>query len=85
MNVLITDGETCETPRNEQGQLDVKNGQVYDLGGGVLNLEQGKIIKEFSIINEDVFLVCQIQCAKHIMQIKFRNTYKKCAKVSEPL
>ena len=55
MNVLITDGETCETPRNEQGQLDVKNGQVYDLGGGVLNLEQGKIIKEFSIINEDVF------------------------------
>ena len=55
MNVLITDGETCETPRNEQGQLDVKNGQVYDLGGLVLNLDNQKILKDFSIINEDVF------------------------------
>ena len=55
MNVLVTDGETCETPRNEQGQLDVKNGQVYDLGGLVLNLDSQKILKEFSIVNEDVF------------------------------
>ena len=55
MNVLVFDGETCETPRNENGQLDVKNGQVYDLGGQVLNLEEQKVLKEFSIVNEDVF------------------------------
>ena len=55
MNVLVIDGETCETPRNANGQLDVKNGQVYDLGGQVLNLEEEKILKEFSIVNKDVF------------------------------
>lgn len=55
MNVLVTDGETCETPRNEQGQLDVKNGQVYDLGGAVLNIEEKKFLTDFSIVNSDVF------------------------------
>lgn len=55
MNVLITDGETCETSRNEKGQLDMDNGQVYDLGGAVLNVEKEKFLTEFSIVNSDVF------------------------------
>ena len=55
MNVLVIDGETCETSRDEKGQLDVKNGQVYDLGGEVINLESEEILTEFSIVNEDVF------------------------------
>ena len=55
MNILVTDGETCETSRNELGQLDMENGQVYDLGGAVLNLEEGKFLTDFSIVNSDVF------------------------------
>ena len=55
MNVLITDGETCETYLDETGKLNIENGQVYDLGGGALNLETGNIIDKFSFVNTDVF------------------------------
>lgn len=55
MNVMVIDGETCETRRDEHGQLDTSCGQVYDLGGEVLNVESGKILDEFNVVNEDVF------------------------------
>ena len=53
MNFLILDGETCNTPMIK-GQLDIKSGQVYDLGGAIIN-EYGKEFTHFSIVNEDVF------------------------------
>lgn len=55
MNVMVIDGETCETRRDEHGQLDTSCGQVYDLGGEVLHVESGKILDEFDLVNEDVF------------------------------
>lgn len=55
MNVMIIDGETCETQRDEHGQLDTSSGQVYDLGGQVLNVESGSILDKFNLVNEDVF------------------------------
>ena len=55
MNVMVIDGETCETRRDERGQLDTSCGQVYDLGGEVLHVESGKILDEFDLVNEDVF------------------------------
>lgn len=51
---LLIDGETCNTPKNEKGQIDVSSGQVYDLGGWVID-EVGNCYDEFSLINEDVF------------------------------
>lgn len=53
MNFLVFDGETCNTPVVD-GQLDVKNGQVYDLGGAVID-EYGNEKERFSVVNEDVF------------------------------
>ena len=53
MNFLVLDGETCNTPKID-GQLDVKNGQVYDLGGMVID-EYGNEKTRFSVINGDVF------------------------------
>ena len=53
MNFLVLDGETCNTPKID-GQLDVKNGQVYDLGGMVIN-EYGEEKTRFSFVNSDVF------------------------------
>lgn len=55
MNVMVIDGETCETKRDEQGQLDTSSGQVYDLGGQVLNVESGAVLDRFDLVNEDVF------------------------------
>ena len=54
MTYFVIDGETCETPRNEKGQLDVKNGQVYDLGGQVI-ADDGTILHEMNVVNRDVF------------------------------
>lgn len=53
MNFLVLDGETCNTPK-VNGQLDVKNGQVYDLGGIVID-EYGDEKMRFSVVNKDVF------------------------------
>jgi len=53
MHFLVFDGETCNTPKID-GQLDVKNGQVYDLGGAVID-EFGNEKERFSVVNEDVF------------------------------
>ena len=53
MHFLVIDGETCNTPVID-GQLDVKNGQVYDLGGAVID-EYGTEKERFSVVNEDVF------------------------------
>jgi DNA polymerase III alpha subunit (gram-positive type) len=47
------DSETAETPKID-GQLDVGNGQVYDLGLMVID-DEGKIYEKISLINEDVF------------------------------
>ena len=55
MNVMVIDGETCETQRDERGQLDTSSGQVYDLGGQVINVESGSILDKFNLVNEDVF------------------------------
>ena len=51
---LVFDDETCETKRNEKGQLDTSNGQVYDLGGLVVD-EDCNIYDGFSLVNTDVF------------------------------
>lgn len=53
MNFLVLDSETCNTPK-VNGQLDVKNGQVYDLGGVVID-EYGDEKMRFSVVNKDVF------------------------------
>lgn len=53
MNFLVLDGETCNTPKVND-QLDAKNGQVYDLGGIVID-EYGDEKMRFSVINKDVF------------------------------
>ena len=50
---LMMDSETAETPV-VNGQLDVKNGQAYDLGLMVID-ETGKIYDQISLVNEDVF------------------------------
>lgn len=50
---LVFDTETCNTPKIN-GQLDVENGQVYDLGIQVVDNE-GFVYDEYSIVNEDVF------------------------------
>ena len=50
---LFMDGETAETPKIN-GQLDVSNGQNYDLGLLVID-ETGKEYEEYSLVNEDVF------------------------------
>lgn len=51
---LFMDCETAETAKREDGQLDVKNGQAYDLGLAVID-EQGNTYEEVSLVNEDVF------------------------------
>lgn len=51
---LVFDGETCNTPRDEHGQLDTSGAQVYDLGGWVID-ENANVYDEFSLINDDVF------------------------------
>lgn len=50
---LFMDSETAETNMID-GQLDVTNGQVYDLGLMVID-ENGKIYDQISMVNEDVF------------------------------
>ena len=50
---LFMDGETAET-NMVNGQLDVANGQVYDLGIQIVD-KDGYIYDEYSIVNEDVF------------------------------
>lgn len=50
---LFLDCETAETPKIN-GQLDVANGQVYDLGIAVVD-ETGQIYDQMSMVNEDVF------------------------------
>lgn len=53
MVYLFMDGETAETPKVD-GQLDVGNGQVYDLGLMVID-DECKVYEKMSLINEDVF------------------------------
>ena len=50
---LFMDSETAET-NVVNGQLDVANGQVYDLGLMVID-ENGKVYDQISMVNEDVF------------------------------
>jgi len=54
MKKLMFDVETCETPRLDNGQLDVKNGQVYDFGGMVID-DDGTDYERVSLVNKDVF------------------------------
>lgn len=51
---LVFDSETCNTPRDERGQLDTSSAQVYDLGGWVID-KDANVYDEFSLINDDVF------------------------------
>lgn len=51
---LVFDSETCNTPRNEKGQLDTSSGQVYDSGWQIVD-EDGNVYKERSFVNMDVF------------------------------
>lgn len=53
MKFLVLDCEACNCPEVD-GQLDVKNGQAYDLGGKVID-ETGKVYDGFSYVIEDVF------------------------------
>ena len=50
---LVFDTEVCNCPKID-GQLDVENGQVYDLGMQVVD-KDGYIYDEYSIVNGDVF------------------------------
>lgn len=51
---LVYDGETCNTPRDERGQLDLTSGQAYDSGWQIVDNE-GKVYCERSFVNSDVF------------------------------
>jgi len=50
---MVFDTEVTNCPRVD-GQLDVENGQVYDLGIQIVDKE-GFVYDEYSIVNEDVF------------------------------
>ena len=50
---MVYDTEVCNCPKID-GQLDVANGQVYDLGIQIVDKE-GYIYDEYSIVNGDVF------------------------------
>lgn len=50
---LVFDTEVCNCPKID-GQLDVANGQVYDLGIQIVD-KDGFVYDEYSIVNEDVF------------------------------
>ena len=50
---MVFDTEVCNCPKID-GQLDVENGQVYDLGIQIVD-KQGYVYDAYSIVNEDVF------------------------------
>lgn len=50
---MVFDTEVCNCPKIDC-QLDVANGQVYDLGLQIVDNE-GYVYDEYSIVNEDVF------------------------------
>lgn len=50
---MVYDTEVCNCPTID-GQLDVANGQVYDLGIQIVDKE-GYVYDEYSIVNGDVF------------------------------
>ena len=50
---MVYDPEVCNCPKID-GQLDVANGQVYDLGIQIVDKE-GYVYDEYSIVNGDVF------------------------------
>ena len=50
---MVYDTEVCNCPKID-GQLDVANGQVYDLGIQIID-KDGYIYDEYSIVNGDVF------------------------------
>ena len=50
---MVFDTEVCNCPKID-GQLDVANGQFYDLGLQIVDKE-GYVYDEYSIVNEDVF------------------------------
>lgn len=50
---MVYDTEVCNCPKID-GQLDVANGQVYDLGIQIVDNE-GFVYDEYSIVNGDVF------------------------------
>lgn len=50
---MVFDTEVCNCPKID-GQLDVENGQVYDLGLQIVDKE-GYVYDSYSIVNEDVF------------------------------
>ena len=50
---MVFDTEVCNCPKID-GQLDVANGQVYDLGLQIVDKE-GFVYDQYSIVNEDVF------------------------------
>lgn len=50
---MVFDTEVCNCPKID-GQLDVANGQFYDIGLQIVDNE-GYVYDEYSIVNEDVF------------------------------
>lgn len=50
---MVFDTEVCNCPKID-GQLDVVNGQAYDLGIQIVD-NKGFVYDEYSIVNEDVF------------------------------
>ena len=50
---MVYDTEVCNCPKID-GQLDVANGQVYDLGIQIVD-KDGYVYDEYSIVNGDVF------------------------------
>ena len=50
---MVFDTEVCNCPKID-GQLDVENGQVNDLGIQIVD-KQGYVYDAYSIVNEDVF------------------------------
>ena len=78
---LFMDCETAETPKREDGQLDVKNGQAYDLGLAVID-DDGELLEEVSLVNEDVFFGCLNLCSLPTTQTRCPNILRICGWVA---
>ena len=52
--LIVLDTETCNTPKDDKGQLDTTSGLVYDIGWAVVD-KWGNVYLTRSFIIRDIF------------------------------